>query len=352
MFLALLVAFDHFWGLVIQPRALVVPLDFKLGMNAGFAVMFFYVVSGFLISFALSHKYAPTRSGTVAFYRGRFARIFSLYWPVVLIAMIVYAPARAWLLDAPVLDRLAGLGLIGLDWMVSYGAYPNLTVAAAVPGIEPAWTLGSELTFYLLAPVLLRSWKLVVAVVLCSATVRAVALTSVGFHPVWHYTALPGTIIFFLIGHLVRVLSARFSILLDVRLATAALGLAVIASAMTPTRLWDGASFWLVVLLFAASVPGMFDAFKGVRWLNFLGDLSFPVYLIHMLVIKTVFIVHADAVLRMLTPDPIWAGIGITILYLGSVMVIATAAHLLIERPIERIARGAVPTAGGKTAVA
>ncbi len=68
--LALAVALSHFgtvWGYHI--------------MNGRMAVQCFYMISGFLISLVLSHKYDPsTAEGRRLFYSNRALRIFVPYW--------------------------------------------------------------------------------------------------------------------------------------------------------------------------------------------------------------------------------------------------------------------------------
>ena len=48
---------------------------------------------------------------------------------------------------------------------------------------------------------------------------------------------------------------------------------------------FDTPRFWVSVLLFSVAVPGLFEATKNVRWMNALGDLSYPVYLVHTMVL-------------------------------------------------------------------
>ena len=82
LFLAFVVAADHLRVLILRPSGIDLIEYAKLGFNAGYAVLFFYVISGFLISFVLAEKYANDRAGTLRFYESRFVRIFALYWPV------------------------------------------------------------------------------------------------------------------------------------------------------------------------------------------------------------------------------------------------------------------------------
>jgi peptidoglycan/LPS O-acetylase OafA/YrhL len=92
-----------------------------LSFNAGYAVMFFYIISGFLITFTLRKNYDASPNGYAQFYANRFIRIFSLYWPIAIIAFVfVRGGMTAWLSDPP-LDKIAGIFLIFSDWLVTFG---------------------------------------------------------------------------------------------------------------------------------------------------------------------------------------------------------------------------------------
>ena len=80
---------------ILSPRGIILDDHFKAGFNAGYAVLFFYVISGFLITYTLTRNYTPDLSGTGDFYRRRFIRIFSLYWPIVLLAFLLMPDAWA-----------------------------------------------------------------------------------------------------------------------------------------------------------------------------------------------------------------------------------------------------------------
>jgi peptidoglycan/LPS O-acetylase OafA/YrhL len=56
-----------------------------------------------------------------------------------------------------------------------------------------AWTLGAELNFYLLAPFILRSWKIALALLLASAGVRAYLVATTVFDGRWTYVFAPST---------------------------------------------------------------------------------------------------------------------------------------------------------------
>jgi peptidoglycan/LPS O-acetylase OafA/YrhL len=152
LFLAFVVVYGH---LPAQDFSSTDPISkiFLLGLNGTTAVLLFYVISGFLISFALSNKYGTSSGGIAHFYAGRVIRIFSLYWPLLLLAALV---SKNWILSAPIIDKFLSVTVIGMDWRFAFADYPNLHVVT-MPVLGQAWTLSAELTFYLIAPFLLRS---------------------------------------------------------------------------------------------------------------------------------------------------------------------------------------------------
>src|SRR5471032_1318213 len=106
LFLAWVVAADHWRTLMLAPQAIPMDDHFKLGLNSGYAVMFFYVVSGFLITYTLTRNYDRDLHGTFKFYKNRFVRIFSLYWPLVILTFLVFGWAWDRFLSASLPDKL------------------------------------------------------------------------------------------------------------------------------------------------------------------------------------------------------------------------------------------------------
>jgi len=54
------------------------------------AVLFSCIISGFLITYTLTCNYKRDLSGTLKFYRDRFIRIVSLYWPMVIRTLVLF----------------------------------------------------------------------------------------------------------------------------------------------------------------------------------------------------------------------------------------------------------------------
>jgi peptidoglycan/LPS O-acetylase OafA/YrhL len=329
LFLAFVVAYDH---LLMQhfSGSDPVPRIFLLGMIGPYAVLFFYIISGFLISYAIANKYGTSSEGMKHFYLSRFVRIFSLYWPLLLLA--TFDPSsRAWISTAPLIDRFFSVTLIGMDWRYAFATYPAPHIVT-MPLLGQAWTLGAELTFYAIAPFLMRSWKVACLVALSAMIVRGLLVYCIGLHPVWSFFFFPSTFVFFLLGHLIRVISSRLAFLKN-----ALVGIFFVMSAVCIMTFgqpfWDNFAFWIAVLSFTISLPGLFECTKDKKLVNILGELSFPIYLTHEFVF-----VGGYRFIR--TGLQNWGKVDTFVLSMAACLVVAQASQTLLERPFATILRG------------
>jgi peptidoglycan/LPS O-acetylase OafA/YrhL len=179
LFFALVVATDHWRTFVLKPRSINVDeLDyFKSGFNAGYAVMFFYVTSGFLITYTLIRNHNRDVAGDVAFYRNRFIRIFSLYWPMVLVAFLLLPGAWQQFLAENVRDQITSLTLFGMD--VRWRSHrTRKRVPATIYGSSGLDSAPKRSSTW--PRLLLRSWKTAVAVLCASFGLRAVMVILIG----------------------------------------------------------------------------------------------------------------------------------------------------------------------------
>ncbi|MDP3691884.1 acyltransferase [Bradyrhizobium sp.] len=330
LFLALVVAVGHLRMLMLTPAGINTLPNIELGINAGFAVMFFYMISGFLISTGLTEKYPSTPAGALRFYEGRLVRIFSLYWPVLLLTFAVHN-LWSWFGALSSIDKFTNVFIIGVDWRILFADYPGWHWDASPQYLHQAWTLGAELVFYLLAPFILRSWKVAMSLLLLSAAIRLAIVSTTPFDGRMMYLFLPSTLVFFLIGHFVQLLSLRW-----LWIRSGRIGLLFLACSWLwlrdGTATWDGFRFWAAVICFAAALPGIFSSTKdSARW-NALGDLSYPVYLLHIVVMVKLM----DFKLLERLPYP---PLLITAVYLAVVIVSAIAVHWLLERPTAALMR-------------
>jgi peptidoglycan/LPS O-acetylase OafA/YrhL len=346
-FLALVVAIDHWRVIMLLEKGILLDDVVKFGFNAGYAVMFFYVISGFLITYTLTQNYRWDWPGIAAFYRNRFIRIFSLYWATVTLAFFAIGGAWPQFLAASVPDKLTGVFLLGMDWRMAFASYPAIHEAASIKGLNQAWTLGAELTFYLLAPLLVWSWRIGAVILLASFGLRAFFVFRYGsdLQDVWTYFFVGTTFGFFMLGHLAclfsRYLANRW---LGVFLTIASFWVMTFGGSYAS---FDTPRFWGSVLLFSVAVPGLFEATKNVRWMNALGDLSYPIYLVHTLVLILFGRWLLSGALSLEWLDMLDRGYASLVAFSAATVLAAVFVHRLVEMPMAWAMRAALR--GGKT---
>jgi peptidoglycan/LPS O-acetylase OafA/YrhL len=205
--------------------------------------------------------------------------------------------------------------------------------AAYLALIGPSWSLGVELGFYLLAPFLLvRRTRTLVVVVGASIAFR-VAVSFVDPHAVYGFSetwngVLPSELATFLVG----ALGYRFYQASD-RVALARIGplmLVLIALyVLFYTRMGERFPRLMIpyfgfVALTALALPFVFSWTRDRAIDRFVGELSYPVYLSHGLILAT------------LTYQFGMAGGSRVIAAIAVSIVLAAALVVALERPLQR----------------
>lgn len=263
------------------------------------AVLVFFAISGFLMTTVLSGPQSGRWIST--FYLSRALRIFPLYWLIlaVTIACDLTGALNIGLgfgtVGSPVAniqDQWAGAGplaktiivlsnitTVGQDILrqVAYvpatGAFALAAPVGAMQGLSfniigQAWSLGPEVLFYAAAPFLVRRPGLVIA-----ATVALAALQYTHFSVYLHF--FPP----FMAGAPLAHVGARNHSLL----ARAAMIAALVLALLTTMSITSPAGRIVVVVLILA-VPLL--AMMRSRVDTFLGDMSYPLYISHFLVMQ------------------------------------------------------------------
>ena len=120
--------------------------------------------------------------------------------------------------DLPLSARLflilSNLFIVGQDWLMFFGIehssllFTGSFAHSDVPLyqgllVPQAWTLGVEITFYLVAPFVLRSPRRLLALLAASLALRAVLIaTGIGLNDPWTYRFFPAELALFLAGAL------------------------------------------------------------------------------------------------------------------------------------------------------
>jgi peptidoglycan/LPS O-acetylase OafA/YrhL len=288
------------------------------------AVQMFFIISGFYMTLILSRKYVGPGSYSL-FLSNRFLRLFPVYWLVLVITLVVGGATQALFHKGPWLaayvqyhDNLAAsawltlivtsIALFGQDLIMFLGLnlatgqlYWTPDFSQSDPPlwhflpVGQAWTLGIELTFYLMAPFLVRRSPLVLlCVVAASLGLRLFLYVGLGLHyDPWTYRFFPTELAFFLMGALSykyyeKYLLADVNRLLAISMAGSVLGFVLFR--LAPWFPLSGEkSMWLFYGWFCLALPYIFALTHKSALDARIGELSYPVYVVHLLVLPVIW---------------------------------------------------------------
>jgi len=273
------------------------------------AVRCFYIISGFLISYILvERKSYPTLA---AFYVNRYLRLYPIYVCVAVPTLIaIFASGRFGFIEvyraappgAVVLLVLSNLVLFGQDWFMFLGVRQDHLVfvtnflnsdVVLYHGqiIHPAWTLGIELSFYLVAPFILPRRKWIYVLLILSLACRLLFIhLGFGARDPWSYRFFPTELALFLLGALAhQVLLPRYREFSEPVQKMAANGatwfIVVLSLVYVLIPVGEVVKRLVLLLVFTGAVPLTFLFQRRYPLDSWIGNLSYPIYIGHMLVI-------------------------------------------------------------------
>jgi peptidoglycan/LPS O-acetylase OafA/YrhL len=339
------------------------------------AVQIFYIISGFLITLILNRKYEPTARGNWLFYSNRAARIFVPYWVIlagaVAVGLVVYrlfglpndfrAPpgvsdqgnypgvaqfiAAASDMSLPALLYVFATNILivgqdvsmwlayqagGVEW--SFNALRDQMSLANFNPIEPAWSLAVELMFYALAPFLVRRHLAVIVSIAVGCTALRVVAYAMGLHNVvLRYMFFPFELGLFMAGavsyRLYQQLETKswLSAKTALSVTTTVIALVLLNDMIQGADEYPYALYCLIVL----ALPFLFDFCRRQRWDRWIGELSYPLYLLHLPVQTSL---HWAA----LPFGGAGYGARMTAISIGISIAAAIAVHMLVVVPLDR----------------
>jgi len=281
------------------------------------AVLLFFMISGFYMAMILNEKY----TSNFKFYASRVLRLYPIYFLIfaATCALVLHSKPTtnfeaAMYSDLPVWHKslllISNISIFGLDFL------PFLGIGHAMINVlPPAWSLGVEIGFYAVAPFLVRrSIKTLTVVVVATLLIRASFWQE---QVTWRYFFAPAVWCFFILGSLSYRLWHLASDDIKKRIGIAALlGLPILGyfCALQVPKDFDNPLFWLFYLCFAAALPPIFRVTKFSKADALIGDLSYPIYLVHLpfltifnqgTILKNIIFIVAISIVLLLMVFPI-----------------------------------------------
>lgn len=290
-----------------------------------FAVQMFYMISGFYMALVWNERYANSDRAVRTFYSNRFLRIYPQYAIVLVLSIAV--SAYAWMTQdrhpiavaqhfslseiSAVLVYGTQASLLGLESLLFLAREPdgglaftsNFADASQPPlhyyvFVPQAWSLGLELMFYLLVPFLLSKTRVIASIIILSLAARAIAWHQGFSHDPWTYRFFPFEIAMFLAGALSLRLWQSMPSGCVTRLSKPIAHISALMILIVITvkfnllhKALGESSYWWSYLVAFLLLPIVFDASRYSKKDQIIGDLSYPIYISHLLIIWVLYFV-------------------------------------------------------------
>lgn len=328
-------------------------------VNAEIAVQAFYIISGFYMTLILNEKYIGVNNSYKLFITNRFLRLYPIYWTVLLltilysIAVLIYTKGNYFgslnvysvnfenmnfgsfiflvftNLFLFLQDVVMFLGLNTTTGNLFFTSNfrettPHLFSFLLIP---QAWTIGVEIAFYLIAPFLVkRKIKIIIPLILLSLILRTVLY----FHfdlknDPWTYRFFPTELVFFLLGIVSYHIYKKLQIIEIKNDLMRLIWIAILVFTLVYNFLPIPFKSYLYLITFFISLPFVFILTKTWKIDSYIGELSYPIYISHILVLTVI------QALKI----PVIGGVGLTLTL--STIVFSVILNELVAKKIEKI---------------
>jgi len=291
------------------------------------AVQAFYIISGFYMTLILREKYIGNNNSYMLYLSNRLLRLYPIYW--VVFALTILASGFAFLYTdgsnigkledfmsySPKMNFVSIVFLIftnitiffqdlvmfmGLDLSNGslfftpdyYQTNPKLYWFLMVP---QAWSISIEIMFYIIAPIVVRrKWYIVVFIILLSFLLRQILYGKGLTNDPWTYRFFPTELMFFLLGTIGYEIYKK----IQYNQFKSWVLKFIFSCNLSFTLFFSFINFQykltLYLFIFFISIPFIFLLSKNWKIDRYIGELSYPIYVVHILVVMMVTFLDLD----------------------------------------------------------
>jgi len=290
----------------------ITPFGFHKNGMAGNAVDMFFVLSGFLITYLLLTEKEKTKTiDFKKFYLRRIYRIWPIYYLSILITLILIY-----------FKIVPGNDSIGSSFLLYFFLLANIAyiLKITIPSITPLWSVGVEEQFYLIWPFIVKKTTNYMKVFISLIFIYLIIKTIV------YITLTPGSTIFKIIeitridimflgaigaflvysNHILLKLIFRMEVQI---IAWLVLLISILYQPIHLISFLDkeiNSIFYFIIILNISSNPNSIVNMEN-KFMNFIGKISYGIYVYHMIVIYILsfiilqFDLHMNFITMLLT---------------------------------------------------
>jgi peptidoglycan/LPS O-acetylase OafA/YrhL len=344
--------------------------------GGGVAVEAFFLISGFYMALILHEKYTGPGSYRL-FISNRFLKLYPAYWTVLIAALVfqllywlftgnpilIFYQILHYKMNLPGILFLgfSNIAIVGQDIVSFFGlnritgelfftpnflkTYPFLFSFLVIP---QGWSLGIELCFYLAAPFLVRRKWYWLFLLIAGILILRWALRNHWHLPYdpWIYRFFPSQLLLFLLGGVAyriyqycrQHIHFHSSLIIGITILVVA---ATLSYDQLPGTFIKKNSYHALVFL---CLPVLMEVPRLFRFDNLLGELSYPLYLVHMLVLNMVNTFNGNPGTLPKTM--------VTVTTLIVSLLAALLINRLVVRPVDKYRRRRVKAVNNKPGIA
>jgi peptidoglycan/LPS O-acetylase OafA/YrhL len=316
------------------------------------------------MALVINEKYSrlPHSSWISSFYQSRILRLAPTYLVICLVEGLLYMRSNTPNIfsdnDLTLQARSAlffmNFFIFGQDmWqtILTHSAtnIPNSFVQSVVnflgkSALEPiyiyigqAWSLGIEVIFYAMAPFVVMSRARVIALFITCLLIRFYFVEHADLFPnaPWRSRFFASNMTFFFLGTMSYWIYARAVSFEHAKIVGRMVVILGICSLIGNVYfaggmfLFDGPEdydqirLWIFYFLFTAGMPFLFILTKDIKWDSYIGEISYPLYLVHGFIIGSLNYLRFSPSVKL-------------VLIIAVTLAISTALFVFVDRPIDR----------------
>lgn len=295
---------------------------FGFGLVGGqIAVQAFYIISGFYMTLILKEKYIGKNDSYKLFISNRLLRLYPIYWTVFLLTILLslviflYSSGNSLGRLQPYYDNIHSMNFGSIFFLILSNIIMFFQDIVMFLGIDitsgelffttnfrntspplysflivpQAWTIGVEITFYLVAPFIVRKNIWFVSTLILVSLLLRVVLYRYGLnHDPWTYRFFPTELLFFLLGtvayHFYKKITGLNLKKLHLKMIYFSIVIFTIFYSWFPIPY----KMYIYFIFFFISIPFVFILSKNWTKDRYIGELSYPIYISHIFILTLV----------------------------------------------------------------
>ena len=261
---------------------------FSIPTLGNYAVTFFFVLSGFLMTYIMQNTYNYNFNGVKLFWINRFLRLYPAYWIVLILSLVVIC-----FVEPSILNRSMFFPSNAKEWfsnisMIYFDIVPHRIKPRVVP---TSWALTNELIFYFLISIGISKTFPRTFIWLGLSITYYVATYFFYDIPTYRYSAIPASSLPFAIGAILYWINKKKSKIKvnfwEIIFVFTLFNINAVYLGSSKVELLSEISKYFNYILAAILVLLLFNFKTNKKITNtdkYIGYFSYPIYLSHYLV--------------------------------------------------------------------